>query len=806
MNERIKSLIPLAVLAAVVLLLFSKILFTSQIVRAPDIMNEFYWTVKDTSKAGFFDLFRFNIKADWDIYQNSGTTTEGGWVAQQFLVLKTLLFWLIPPPASVAWFMILNLIFGGIGTYFCCRLIGASRFASMAGGFIFAISPEHASLINAGHVLKIATICFAPWVFYCYERALKDRRLIWFLTTAMVLAFQFFHGHWQIAFYTCLALAVYGLVRGIGIFRCEGRKSTVKVFVLNLIMLVFFMSSVAISLMPLASWSKDTNRGVHSGENSGKGGLNRDEAMSWSLPPEELAAFVIPGAFGLSRQEGGANPSNIRSYYWGRMNFTQTVSYMGVLPWLLLPLPLIFRRDRYTWLALAAVVIGVSFSMGKYSFFYQTLYDHMPGINRFRVPKMMMFIPVIGLATLAARGIDCLRDDGVRASVAFRRYLSGIWAVPVGLLALLGTIHFGREFWMGKFIDILAQPTRYEQGMELVAQRWENLTIETAIAGGLTAMYAVFLMVSRSRSAFRMVPLALVLLYVVDVGRVNAKFLFLVDVPHKAVVASTPVMDFLLKQPGNYRVLPITGDPMPYAAAKIPVLFTSSPVQQQRWQQFLDGLNFLSPMLDIMNVRYLIYDAAQYQQERASMDGRFMPVFTSPDGAEIIVENRRVLPKAWLVPATVTVSGQSQAMSILQNPGFEPRQFALVESSSLIPMEQPGESPVGSAGTVALGSYKGELVSFSADVVKNSLLVTGEKYANGWKVYVDGKAVRLERVNFIQRGVYLTPGRHEVRFVFDPVSFKVGKWLTLTSFALFAIALLMEWKRRRISRPTPLTC
>ena len=200
MNDRIRQFIPLVILAVITVLFFWQILFTDKIVRAPDIINEFYWTVKDASKASFLELFRFDLKANWDIYQNSGTTTEGGWAAQNFLFVKTLLFWLIPPPASVAWFMVLNLAFGGAGAYFCCRLIGAGVIASLAGGLLFTLAPENASLINAGHVLKIATICFAPWVFYCYEKGAQSRRLFWYLLTGMVLAFQFFHGHWQIAF------------------------------------------------------------------------------------------------------------------------------------------------------------------------------------------------------------------------------------------------------------------------------------------------------------------------------------------------------------------------------------------------------------------------------------------------------------------------------------------------------------------------------------------------------------------------------------------------------------------------------
>jgi hypothetical protein len=691
---------------------------------------------------------------------------------------------------------VLNLIFGGIGAYLFCRLLGASHVASIAGGLLFSLAPENASLINAGHVLKIATICFAPWVFYCYERALQSRRIIWFLTTGMVLAFQFFHGHWQIAYYTCLALGVYGVMRGIGILVAEKWKVASKVVALNLVMTAFFLSSVAISLMPLASWSKDTNRGVQSGENSGKGGLNRDEAMSWSLPPEELAAFVIPGFFGLSRQEGGENPTNIKSYYWGRMNFTQTTSYMGLLPWMLLPLPLLFRRDRYTWLALAAVGVGIFFSMGKYSFFYQFIYEHLPGINRFRVPKMMMFIPVLGLSFVAARGIDCLRDAEIRATKMFKRYLIGIWGVPCVLLMLYGVIHFGEEYWIGRFVDMLAQPTRYEQGSALIAQRWSNLTYETVIAIGMSALYALILTLSRLGGAVRFVPVFLIALFIADVGRINAKFLFLVDVPQKAAAKSTPVMDFLLKQPGNYRSFPVTGDPMPYAAKEIPVMFTSSPVQQQRWQEFLDSFNFASPMLDIMNVKYVIYDTPQYQQERALMGDRFVPVFTSPDGAETVVENRRVMPKGWLVPSVVQVQGARQALSIIQNPGFTPQNLALVEKSAPIALD-PSSASMQSAGEVSLQQYEGELIRFKANASRNALLVTGEKYADGWKATVDGRPAEIQRVDYVLRGVYLTPGTHEVSFVFDPMSFKIGKWLTLSSFAIFGVMLVWEWRRKK---------
>jgi hypothetical protein len=803
MSERKKDLFFLAVLLCILVLYFSKILFTGRIVRAPDIINEFYWGVKGYEKMGFLDLFKVNLRATWDLYVNSGLTVEGGTASLGFLFFQKLVFWLIPAPASVAWYMVLHLFIGGAGVYCLCRSIGTSRPAAFLGGLVFAVSPEIASLINAGHVMKIATISFAPWAFYAFEKGLRTRRLIWFLTTGLILAYQFFHTHWQISYYTCLAIGVYGIIRTIGIIAREGKEHAwliPRLAALNLVVAVFFLTTAAMSLAPLASWSVDTTRGVASGANQGKGGLDQDEAMSWSLPPEELVTFVIPGFFGFSRQEAGENPRNIHAYYWGRMNFTQTSDYLGLLPWLLLPLPLMFRRDRYTWIACTAVVVGVLFSLGKYTPFYRLLFDYFPGINHFRVPKMMMFIPVLGLGVLAARGMDLLLDVEVRASRLFRRYLYGILSLPLLLFLVLGLETAWKEHWINALSDLLIRPTRYEQGPQLAVQRWNNLVIETGVAVALAAAYAFsFLAFSRKWISVAVLPAVLIGLYLADTARVNAKFLFLVAEPHKANGTRTPVMEYLLNHNSpEYRVLPMNGaDPMQYATNRIPVMFTSNPVQQRRWQDFLDAFTFRSSMPDMMNLKYLVYDSAQYEREKVQVGDAFVPVFRSPDGNEVVLENRKVLPKAWLVPAAGMVENPGMELALLRNPGFDPRRIALVETPSSIPLaESAGRKPV-DPGKVMVTRYEGERITVEAEPKRNVLLILGEKFSRGWYATVDCWPTEIVPVNHVLRGVYLRPGAHRVEFFFDPLPFKIGKWLTLASFALFAAMLGLDvWMGR----------
>ena len=803
MTEGKKDILYISSLFTLLVLFYAKILFTGQVISAPDIINEFYWGVVEAAKQPFSECFDFSkVSAGWNVFINSGTTSEGGISPIHFLFWLKLIFFVFPAPASVGWHIVLHLFFGATGLYLFSRTIGASRPAAFLAGLIFAVAPENASLINAGHVMKIATISYAPWAFYFLERGLRSRRAIFFLATGLVLALQFFNTHWQVAYYTCLCVGIYGLLRSLVILRSPEERAKFpfpRLLGMNLIVLFFFLSTVSIALLPLANWAQDTNRGVQSGANQGKGGLDRDEAMSWSLPPEEVGAFVIPGFFGLSRQEGGANPENVAAYYWGRMNFTQTASYMGLLPWLLLPLPLIFRRNRYTWLAVLAVGGGVLFSMGKYTPFYNLLFDYFPGINRFRVPKMIMFIPVMGLGVLSAFGLDLLLDPVVRASKAFKYYLIGVIALPVALALLLAAELIGKDYWINQFIDMLAQPTRYQpQSEQLVLQRWNNLVLETGLAAALAAMFAgAFAAFQRNLFPAKLFGAVLLVLYLGDVGRIDSKFLFTIPVPEQSKRIKTPIMDYISKQSTDqYRVLPMDGsDPMSYVSQNIPVMFTSNAVQQRRWQEVLDGFSLNSSIPDILNVKYLIEGKDQYQKERASLPGKFAPVFVSPEGT-VVLQNRNVLPKAWLVPAAALIQNSQQVIGALQDPAFDPRQFALVESAPPIPMAS--SAVAGSPGQVRVTRYQGETIDLDAEAAANSMLILGEKYYKGWHATVDGKTTEIYPVDHVLRGVYLTPGKHKVEFVFDPTPFKIGKTLTLASFALFAVMLGREiWLRRK---------
>jgi hypothetical protein len=177
---------------------------------------------------------------------------------------------------------------------------------------------------------------------------------------------------------------------------------------------------------------------------------------------------------------------------------------------------------------------------------------------------------------------------------------------------------------------------------------------------------------------------------------------------------------------------------------------------------------------------------------------KYVPVFQAPDGSQIVLENRMVLPKAWLVPSVVPVSDPGQLLGMMQSPAFNPRRLALVESPATVPLSPPALAVPFPAESVRLLHYEGGRISVAAANQTPALLVLGEKFYPGWKAFDNGRQIDIVPVDYVLRGVYLPAGSHKVEFVFNPLPFKVGKYLTFASFAIFVGAVVWDWRRKGV--------
>jgi uncharacterized membrane protein YfhO len=99
-------------------------------------------------------------------------------------------------------------------------------------------------------------------------------------------------------------------------------------------------------------------------------------------------------------------------------------------------------------------------------------------------------------------------------------------------------------------------------------------------------------------------------------------------------------------------------------------------------------------------------------------------------------------------------------------------------------------------------SYTGQRAVIQATATARSLVVLTDDFYPGWSATVDGRPAPVRRVDYLLRGVALTPGTHTVVFSYQPASWTVG-WIisALTALGLLAAAgtAVMARRRRRAS-------
>ncbi|MSS13507.1 UDP-N-acetylmuramate dehydrogenase [Porcincola intestinalis] len=94
-------------------------------------------------------------------------------------------------------------------------------------------------------------------------------------------------------------------------------------------------------------------------------------------------------------------------------------------------------------------------------------------------------------------------------------------------------------------------------------------------------------------------------------------------------------------------------------------------------------------------------------------------------------------------------------------------------------------------------SASGNVLTGDINVKKAGVLLLTLPYDNGWRLYVDGKKVKLSEIGSCLMGADLETGQHAIRMVYVPEGFREGILLTIVSGILFALSLYLYSRRHR---------
>jgi hypothetical protein len=221
-------------------------------------------------------------------------------------------------------------------------------------------------------------------------------------------------------------------------------------------------------------------------------------------------------------------------------------------------------------------------------------------------------------------------------------------------------------------------------------------------------------------------------------------------------------------------------------------------------------------LVDLYSVKYIISTTSLEGDPRFEiMDpGVRLPPGSRDDFSEYTVKlyrHKNPLPRGWLVKECRVMDSKA-ILSAVTRKDFSPRREALLEEEpELLPVKAASSSRQNSssspqprygerihADAVEFVSESNNHLRLRVRTTENSLLVLSDTYFPGWKAWVNGTEKKIYRVNYAFRALSLGPGDHRVEFIYAPLSFKLGVWITFAGIS--GCLLLAGISRKRENR------
>ena len=190
----------------------------------------------------------------------------------------------------------------------------------------------------------------------------------------------------------------------------------------------------------------------------------------------------------------------------------------------------------------------------------------------------------------------------------------------------------------------------------------------------------------------------------------------------------------------------------------------------------------------MLSVKYFLTPVDKEGVLEIDMDG-FPLIY---DKEVKIYENKKALPRAYVVHKFKKVEDREAALKGLSDESFDPKVTAIVEED--VPTPSKGASVSGTIDSTKAKviTYDYDRVEIDVTLVKDGMLVLTDAWYPGWRAYVDGEKSPIYRVNSVVRGVALKAGAHRVIFDYSPRSFKAATVLFLLSLLCVVILIVKD--------------
>lgn len=765
-------------------------------------------------KHGHFPLWNPNLFGGMPNYQ---VAMEGKSVLPDIISIMSLG---LPKPMNF-------FFFACVCFYILCVSFRLNPVISIFGSLAFAFSTYNAIIVGVGHESKMLAIACMPLLLAGMIFTYEKKYWLGIAVATLGAYLEIAVNHPQINFYFLLiALAVTISYLVTWIKNKEWKHAAIAISIVIGAALVGVAGS-ALSLLTSYEYSKATMRGGkniaiegNKVEAAKSTGLDTSYAFQYSLGKAETAVILMPEAFGGSSQKTlGENSKVIEKLtdkgvdagqatqvaarlpkYWGGIDGAGTSGppYLGAIVCILALIGFIIYKHPLRWALLAVTVLGILMAWGKYLPGFNTfLFTHVPLLNKFRAPSMTMVITGLTIPVMAVLNLQYIlfrENSKEQLKADFKKILYGVG----GLFVLLLLLYIMQDYSSSIDNYILAQYADKNGNDDLAraiisgmkADRKDMFFGQLLRALGFAALVVGLLFLYMKNYIKPIVlTISLALVSTIELLAVDKDYFSEENFVSKDELATqsftpSPIDQQILqdKDP-NFRVFNMAGNP--YNEATTSYFHKSiggyHPAKLRIYQDIID--RYLSGqmnenVLNMLNTKYVIVNNPQNNQPQ-------------------LMPNPNAYGSCWLVKAVKIVEDPVQEIQAIGSTNLKDTAVVQKEfSKAVIPPQWD------SSASIQLTRFDNDAMEYTFKGSSPQFAVFSEVYyPYGWNAYIDGKKVDYCKTNYVLRGLSIPAGQHNVKFIFEPATYKQGVTVAyIASFIILIVfvgGLFMHWRTTR---------
>ncbi len=800
---------PLAIFLAVSLSYFSEFVSSEKVIYGSDIGEDFH-----KGKEGFLEKLSKIPQPMW--HQQMGGFPQSDEIRPQYFPTH-LIYLFTTYQRHIGWRYIITVFVAGCGMYLYLRGIGIGRWVAVWCGIAYMSAPTFLAFTYAGHYAKMAVIALFPFMCHFLERGMSSGRALYFLALGTMIALGIYSPHTQMVFYALCALGLYFLFGAVQRYRQE------KKWKLFLRRTYLFVMAIAVGLGLgaegfLPSYLHAKQESKRAAEVEGPARSDAEQltfARSWSLHPEEVGSLVVPEFGGLYEPKYRSN------YYWGRNYAKLNSEYFGVLVLILAlaMVPSLKRHPLATFMA-GLFVLVLAFALGEHTPVHWAAFHLIPGFNVLRAIGMSAFLCAFAACVLAAMALNRLLAEDPDSQTQRHVSIAGCAITAVAMLIAVAPQGM-TDIWK-TFVYPTIAPDKNQ-----VLQLGYDWLARGALLVALVAGGGTLLLYLRSKQYVGTALLIIVLsmLAMFDTWRIDRIFLKYEDPRRYADVRTEnrQLRDLLDSRAERYRILPLPDYDLlsqpGFGLHEIDMVTGFHNFTLQRYDQLLryffpttdafrrkyysgqtipysneELVNFLKPMLNLTNVRYIVArrDIEIHSQHYPEIhSGRRFKVY----------ENPTALPWYYLVPAYRVESDGHRIIELLASGKVDPRREVILEKdpSTSFDSEANIQTNEDMVETIVYDPQGGQ-VSVRVECSAPRFLVISDNFHPNWRARVDGSSSPLMRANYVWKAVYVPAGRHTVDLIYRSNVLVFSRFLSLIALLLLVVFSVCELRVFRMSR------